>query len=154
MTPTRLFAVPTALALLTGCGAGGDLTQTAAEERAGAESGADVEVSKDVTIADAELQLPVDGRVQAGDDATLALVVTNTGDRDDELLRLEGGFTGTTGVLPALVPAGGELRTGQDGAAGLVLQHLSAPLAGVATVRVTLVFDRSGTVTVDVPLGG
>ena len=72
----------------------------------------------------------------------------------DELLRLEGAFTGTTGVLPALVPAGGELRTGQDGAAGLVLQHLSAPLAGVATVPVTLVFDRSGAVTVDVPLGG
>lgn len=149
-----LSAVLASTALLGGCAAENDLGQTAAQERPGHESAAQVEVSKDVTVTAARLQRPADGDLAAGDDVVLGLTVSNTGGSDDELVSVTG--TGFGAVLggPWTVPAGGELTAGGPGADTLTLPGLLAGLPVGDALQVTFVFERSGDVTLTVPYEG
>jgi hypothetical protein len=149
-----LLALPLAALVLTGCAGSGDLGQTAAEEAPGGETSAQVEVSKDVTVLRASIADADDGALDAGDDALLRLDVQNAGPDDDTLQTVSGTGFGSVDAGPWTVPAEGVLHLGLDGAAAVVLPDTERSVAVGDEVEVTFVFDRSGEVTVTVPVTG
>ena len=154
MTLTRLAVLPATALLLAGCAAQGDLAQTAAQEQPGGESSAQVEVSKDVTVASVQLEPPADGDLAAGDDAGLRLEVSNTGDDDDELQGVSGPDFGTVVGGPWAVPAQGGLSASAAGPTTLTLRDLADGVRPGDSVEVTFTFERSGAVTLSVPSSG
>ncbi|MCW2583231.1 MAG: hypothetical protein JWQ53_2021 [Klenkia sp.] len=142
-----LLVLPLAALALAGCAGSGDLGQTAAEEAPGGESSAQVEVSKDVSILRATL-------TEASGDALLRVEVTNAGADDDTLRAVSGAGHDPVDAGPWTVPAEGVLHLGLEGTAAVVLPDTAGAVAVGDVVEVTFVFDRSGEITVTVPVTG
>ncbi|MGY1822914.1 copper chaperone PCu(A)C [Geodermatophilus sp. SYSU D00079] len=151
--PTRWWltvaAVATALTV-AGCG---DVTRDL--DGTGA-VGPDEVVSGAVTVLQVQLEYPLDGVYEVGEDARLYLGIANDGTEDDALLDVRGPdfadavlTVDAEGVEAVPVPADDTVYVGAEGAPSVLLRELRTPLRSSQSVAVTLVFEDAGEVTVD-----
>src|SRR4051794_25373499 len=76
-----------AILTLTSCGAG---DPKPGPEVAGGNAGVDEQVGRGIKVLDVELEYPLDGRYEQGEDARLYLAVSNTGEEPDALVEVTG----------------------------------------------------------------
>jgi len=149
--------LPAALALLpltlAGCGANFE-AQTYQERTVadGTNSATGAIAIRNVTVLPAQDE---QGVLAAGDDAEVALTLTNDGAEDDQLVEVsspaatdveitERGSTTSSVDLPRLGTTGGRV--------GLTLTGLTRDLRPGEYVEITLRFERNGAVTVTAPV--
>ncbi len=153
MSRTAL-AMPAALVLtLCACSGPGPLDVPGPEVSGGA-IGPDEAVTGDLSVLQVQLEYPLDGVYEEGEDARLYLGIANSGDTGDVLLEVTGpGFAdavdGDGGDVDVEVPAGDNVYVGAEGAPTITLLDLERPLRSSRSVPVTLVFRDAGEVTVE-----
>jgi copper(I)-binding protein len=165
--PTRAALVAGALIgalALAGCGAG-QITQTA--EQQAAVSGANL-TTQHIEIRNAEIEFPVGGSQRlaaytAGSSAPVTVSIANDDDLPDRLLSASSPVaesirvTGDTqiaahGALTASTTPGGVV--GNVGTPiEISLEGLRQDIGPGLSYPVTFVFERAGSVTVDMPMG-
>jgi copper(I)-binding protein len=132
-------------------------TETPGAEVTGGAIGPDESVSPDVKVLQVQLEFPVDGVYEVGEDAGLHLAVSNTGPDPDTLVDVSGpDFTGVRtaradgGTTQAIeVPADATVYIGAQDGPSVVLVGLTRELRSSVSIPVTFTFARAGTVTVD-----
>jgi periplasmic copper chaperone A len=147
--PRRRLAVLASAAVLglTACGQD--------DEVSGGTVGPNEAVSEDLKVLQVQIEFPLDGLHDEGDDARLFLAVTNTGREDDELVAVTGPdfadaaltVDGAAASIP--VPANDNVYVGAEGAPAIVLEDLSTALRSSQSIPVTLEFEEAGEVTVE-----
>ena len=135
---------------LTACGAG---DPKPGPEVAGGNAGVDEQVGSGIKVLDVEVEYPLDGRYEPGDDARLYLAVSNTGAEPDALVAVTGpdfaeSRAGGTG-LPIPVPKQDTVYIGAEGEPTLTLTDLERALRSSQSIPVTLRFEEAGPVTVE-----
>ncbi len=144
-------AVATAV-LLAGCG-GED--PKPGPEVAGGNAGVDEQVGSGVKVLDVELEFPLDGSYEDGEDARLYLAISNTGQSSDDLVAVTGPdfaearVTGGMEEFPLTVDANDTMYVGAEGEPAITLLNVDGPLRSSQSIPVTLRFEDAGTVTVD-----
>jgi periplasmic copper chaperone A len=104
-----------------------------------------------------QLEYPLDGVYEVGEDASLYLGISNTGPEPDVLVDVTGpdfADARTTGAgdgdsLAIEVPADDNVYVGAEGEPALTLVDLGRTLRSSQSIPVTFTFQRAGTVTVD-----
>jgi copper(I)-binding protein len=149
------------LLLLAGCG-GTEPDEALSDDPAEVEGGAvgpDVRVNDDVGLQQVQLEYPLDGVYEAGEDARLFMAVTNTGGEPVTLTDISGpDFSGVRVEtaegqgLPLTVDANDNLYAGAEGPPDVTLLDLGRELRSSQSVPVTFTFAEAGEVTVDVPV--
>lgn len=142
--------------LLSGCGSDAPLETPQAEVVGGA-IGPDEAVSEDVKVLAVQLEYPLDGVYEVGEDASLYLAISNTGPQDDVLVDVSGPDfadvrstdAGGGDSLAIRVPADDNVYVGAEGAPGLTLVDLGRSLRSSQSIPVTFRFERAGEVIVD-----
>ena len=165
LPPTRRrlvgIAVAGAVLVLPGCG-NAEPDPTLSDDPAEVEGGAvgpDVRLNDDVGLQQVQLEYPVDGVYQAGEDARLFMAVTNSGGEPVTLTEISGPDFGGIRVetaegqgLPLTVDANDNLYVGAEGPPAVTLLDLGRELRSSQSIPVTFTFDEAGEVTVDVPV--
>lgn len=161
-SPALIAIAALAALAAAGCSAG-RVTQTSVQVATVDGASADLD---QLSLRNIRFVYPEGGSYQAGDDAELALVVTNQGLEEDTLIGVTGDFfdgaslvssgSGSSGGgdegLDAPVPAQGSLIFGTDDDPAIEVSDLSDDLVASQIVSVTFVFESAGEVTVDVPV--
>lgn len=151
-----LVAAVGAAALLAGCGQE-DPSQTSRAEVPGGAVGPDAPVDEDVKVLAVQLEYPLDGAYEQGEDAPLYLGISNTGSRPDTLIDVSGpdfadaAASGSSEVTIE-VPADDNVYVGAEGQPSLTLLDLERSLRSSQSIAVTFTFERAGEVTLDVPV--
>jgi copper(I)-binding protein len=164
LSPThrRLAAAVAGAALvLTGCGDTEPdlaLSDDPAEVEGGA-AGPDVRLDDDVALQQVQLEYPLDGVYEPGEEARLFMAVSNTGGEPVTLTDISGPDFGGVRVeaaegqgLPLTVDAQDNLYVGAEGPPNVTLLDLGRELRSSQSIPVTFTFDEAGEVTVDVPV--
>jgi periplasmic copper chaperone A len=159
--PLRRRLLPAACCaalLLTGCGAEDPMMTPQAEVPGGA-VGPDEAVSEDVKLLQVQLEFPLDGRYEEGEDARLFLGIANTGTEADRLVGVSGpDFAAARSEVPGEAAAGGvsipvpaedNVYVGAEGAPSLTLLDLERSLRSSQSIPVTFTFEWAGQVTID-----
>lgn len=155
--PTRLAPLLLATALpLAACSQDAPLAQPGPEVRGGA-VGPDTVVDEDVSLLQVQIEYPLDGVHDEGDDARLFFAVANTGDTPDRLVEVSGpDFAGAStegaddGDSFAIdVPEDDNVYVGAEGEPVVVLEDLQRSLRSSQSIPVTFVFEQAGEVTLD-----
>jgi copper(I)-binding protein len=156
-------AAACALIALTGCSAN-ELEEDAPAEDPGTEVdggavGPDTRVSDDVSLLQVQLEYPLDGVYEVGEDARLFMAVTNTGGDPVTLTDISGPDFGGVEVvtaegrgLPLTVDAEDNLYVGAEGPPEVTLLDLGRELRSSQSIPVTFTFAEAGEVTIDVPV--
>jgi copper(I)-binding protein len=155
-----VLAAATGVALaLSACGGpeeAAPLEDSDAEVDGGA-VGPDVRVSEDVDLQQVQLEYPLDGVYEVGEDARLFLAITNTGSDPATLVDISGpNFEGVQvetlngSGLPLRVDADDNLYIGAEGPPDVTLLDLQRSLRSSQSIPVTFTFAEAGEVTVDV----
>lgn len=149
------------LLALTGCGGAEEeapLSDAPAEVPGGA-VGPDVRLNDDVGLQQVQLEYPLDGVYEAGEDARLFMAVTNTGGEPVTLTDISGPDFGGVRVetaegqgLPLTVDAEDNLYVGAEGPPDVTLLDLGRELRSSQSIPVTFTFAEAGEVTIDVPV--
>ena len=117
--------------------------------------GTDEPVTEDIKVLQAQLEYPLDGVYDVGEDAELFFGIANTGRTGDELIDVRGpDFSdatlmadGETGVIP--VPEDDDVYVGAEGAPSVLLKDLQTSLRSSQSIPVTFVFEEAGEVTLE-----
>jgi copper(I)-binding protein len=117
--------------------------------------GPDERVSEDIKVLQVQLEYPLDGVYEQGEDARLFLGIANDGTTEDDLLDVRGpDFTDATltvdgepGVIR--VPPEDNVYVGAEGAPTIVLEDLQTKLRSSQSIPVTFVFEDAGEVSLD-----
>jgi len=150
------FALASVFAL-TACGQDDPASDEGAEVPGGA-VGPDVMVTEDLSILQVQLEYPLDGVYEEGEDARLFLGIANTGNADDDLLDVRGPDFADAQLIVDGGPGAIRVRqddnvyVGAEGAPTITLVDLERSLRSSQSIPVTLVFEDAGEVTVDVPV--
>jgi copper(I)-binding protein len=119
--------------------------------------GPDVMVNEDVELLQVQLEYPLDGVYEEGEDARLFFAASNTGTEPATLTDISGpDFSGvevqkTDGQgLPLQVDADDNLYVGAEGPPNVTLLDLGRSLRSSQSIPVTFTFAEAGEVTVDV----
>jgi copper(I)-binding protein len=156
-THPRLAPLVLAAALpLTACSQDAPLAEPGAEVRGGA-VGPDTAVSEDVSLLQVQIEYPVDGLYEVGEDARLFFAVANTGGRPDTLVDVTGpDFTdaategaGDGDAFAIAVPEDDNVYVGAEDEPAVVLEDLQRSLRSSQSIPVTFVFEEAGEVTLD-----
>lgn len=163
-TMSRFRARPWAVAALaavalTACGGPEEeapLEDTGAEVDGGA-VGPDATVSDDTGLYQVQLEYPLDGLYEVGEDARLFFAIANTGGEPARLVEISGpDFAGVdvetvqgTG-LPLEVGSDDNLYIGAEGPPSVTLTGLERRLRSSQSIPVTFTFADAGQVTIDV----
>ncbi|MGY2079610.1 copper chaperone PCu(A)C [Modestobacter sp. SYSU DS0657] len=164
-TPRRrvLAAAAGAVALLgaAGCGSDDDAPrETSALEVTGGAVGPDEDVSENIKLLQVQLEYPLDGVYEAGEDASLFLGIANDGTEADTLVDVSGpdfadariaGADGTAGGddISLEVAANDNVYVGAEGMPAITLVDLQTELRSSESIPVTFTFERAGEVTID-----
>jgi periplasmic copper chaperone A len=142
-------ALATILATTAGCGdERPDVDDTGAV-------GPDEVVDESIKVLQVQLEYPLDGVYDEGEDARLFLGIANDGTQEDDLLDVRGpDFTDaaiTEAGEPAVirVPANDNVYVGAEGAPSILLKDLQTSLRSSESIPVTFVFEEAGEVTVE-----
>jgi copper(I)-binding protein len=141
-------AIATALAT-TGCG-----DETPDVDDSGA-VGPDERVSESIKLLQVQLEYPLDGDYEEGEDARLFLAIANDGPREDDLLDVRGPdfkdaaltVDGEPTVIP--VPPEDNVYVGAEGSPSIVLEDLQTALRSSQSIPVTFHFEEAGEVTIE-----
>ncbi|SFP09784.1 Copper(I)-binding protein [Geodermatophilus dictyosporus] len=154
-TPRRRRAWPAAPLLvvaLSACTAEEPLSVPGPEVRGGA-VGPDEAVTGDLSVLQVQLEYPLDGAYEVGEDARLFLGIANSGDASDVLVDVTGPFAeavdGDGGEFAIPVPEDDNVYVGAEGAPSVTLTGLEESLRSSQSIPVTFVFERAGEVTLD-----
>ncbi|RBY75356.1 hypothetical protein DQ239_16895 [Blastococcus sp. TF02-09] len=161
--PLSRWAVATlagAALALTACGQDADdVSDDGAAEVAGGAVGPDVPLDEDVDLQQVQLEFPLDGRYDEGEDARMFFAVTNTGSAPVTLTDISGpDFAGVLvekdggAGLPLQVDGNDTLYVGAEGPPNVTLRDLGRSLRSSQSIPVTFTFADAGAVTVDVPV--
>ena len=119
--------------------------------------GPDVRVTDDVGLRQVQLEYPLDGVYEQGEDARLFFAITNTGTDPASLVDISGPDFGGVHVeigdrtgLPLEVDANDNLYVGAEGPPNVTLLDLDRSLHSSQSIPVTFTFADAGEVTVDV----
>jgi copper(I)-binding protein len=159
---TRLVAAAAVVLLApTACGGAeeqGPLSDDPAEVEGGA-VGPDVRLDDDVELQQVQLEWPLDGVYEPGEDARLFMALTNTGGEPVTLTGISGPDFGGVRVettegqpLPLTVDADDTLYVGAEGPPDVILLDLGRELRSSQSIPVTFTFGAAGEVTIDVPV--
>ncbi|MGY1667682.1 hypothetical protein [Geodermatophilus sp. SYSU D00696] len=155
-------SVLAACALLAVTACGDRLDEDAPLEEPGQEVdggavGPDVRVGDDLALAQVQLEYPLDGVYEEGEDARLFLAITNSGGEPASLVDVSGPDFGGVRVetedgtgLPLQVDANDDLYIGVEGPPDMTLLDLDRSLRSSQSIPVTFTFAEAGEVTVDV----
>ncbi|GAB3347533.1 copper chaperone PCu(A)C [Modestobacter lapidis] len=159
----RRWLLPTACCsalLLAGCSSDAPIETPQAEVPGGA-IGPDAPVSEDVKLLQVQLEYPLDGAYEVGEDASLFLGIANTGREADTLIDVSGpdfagaessppgGAAAATDGVSIEVAAEDNVYVGAEGAPSLTLLGLERELLSSESIPVTFTFERAGEVTID-----
>lgn len=166
LSPTRralTAAFAGATLLLAGCSAD-ELEEDAPAEDPGTEVdggaiGPDTRVNDDVSLLQVQLEYPLDGVYEVGEDARLFMAVSNTGGDPVTLTDISGPDFGGVAVtteegtgLPLTVDPQDNLYVGAEGPPEVVLLDLGQELRSSQSIPVTFTFAQAGEVTIEVPV--
>ena len=166
LSPTRralTAAFAGATLLLAGCSAN-ELEEDAPAEDPGTEVdggaiGPDTRVDDDVSLLQVQLEYPLDGVYEVGEDARLFMAVSNTGGDPVTLTDISGPDFGGVRVtteegtgLPLTVDPQDNLYVGAEGPPEVVLLDLGQELRSSQSIPVTFTFAEAGEVTIEVPV--
>lgn len=166
LSPTRralTAAFAGATLLLAGCSAN-ELEEDAPAEDPGTEVdggaiGPDTRVNDDVSLLQVQLEYPLDGVYEVGEDARLFMAVSNTGGDPVTLTDISGPDFGGVAVtteegtgLPLTVDPQDNLYVGAEGPPEVVLLDLGQELRSSQSIPVTFTFAQAGEVTIEVPV--
>ena len=163
---TRWSVLAVAGCAVLAVGACGGPEEDAPLEDAGVEVeggavGPDVRVTDDLGLQQVQLEYPLDGVYEEGEDARLFLGIANTGTEADTLVGVSGpDFAGARSEVPGAqptagggvsiaVPAEDNVYVGAEGEPSLTLLDLGRPLRSSQSIPVTFVFEQAGEVTID-----
>ena len=150
--PATAAATAVATLLLAGCGAD---DPKPGPEVAGGNAGVDEQVGSGIKVLDVELEFPLDGSYEAGEDARLFLAISNLGESPDDLLSVTGPdfaearLTGEADGFPLTVDAENTAYVGAEGEPVITLLDLERELRSSQSIPVTFRFEDAGAVTVD-----
>ena len=156
----RLRTAATILAAglaLTACTQDQPLADEGSEVRGGA-VGPDEAVTEDLKLLQVQLEYPLDGVHDEGEDARLFLAIANTSGVPAELVDVRGPDFGDAALLVdgaegvIAVPADDNVYVGAEGAPSIVLEDLERSLRSSQSIPVTFVFGDAGEITIDVPV--
>jgi len=142
---------------LTACSQDAPAADEGAEVPGGA-VGPDAMVTEDLSVLQVQLEYPLDGVHEEGEDARLFLGIANTGTTDDDLLDVRGPDFADAAILVDGEPGAIRIReddnvyVGAEGAPTITLLDLGRSLRSSQSIPVTLVFEDAGEVTLDVPV--
>ena len=155
-TPRRrraLLAVPAALALALPACAAEEPLSTPGPEVSGGAVGPDEAVTGDLSLLQVQVEYPLDGVHEEGEDARLFLGIANSGPTGDVLTDVTGPFAdavdGDGGEFGIPVAANDNVYVGAEGAPTITLTDLERSLRSSQSIPVTFVFERAGEVTID-----
>lgn len=166
LSPTRrtlTAAFAGATLLLAGCSAN-ELEEDAPAEDPGTEVdggaiGPDTRVNDDVSLLQVQLEYPLDGLYEVGEDARLFMAVSNTGGDPVTLTDISGADFGGVRVtteagtgLPLTVDPQDNLYVGAEGPPEVTLLDLGQELRSSQSIPVTFTFAEAGEVTIEVPV--
>jgi hypothetical protein len=121
--------------------------------------GPDEMVTEDLSVLQVQLEYPLDGRYDVGEDARLFLGIANTGSTGDALVDVRGpDFAGAEITVDGEaadvigVPEDDNVYVGAEGAPTITLVDLDRSLRSAQSIPVTLVFEEAGEVTLDAPV--
>jgi hypothetical protein len=120
--------------------------------------GPDLAVTEDLKLLQVQLEYPLDGVYEEGEDARLFLAISNTSTVPGELVDVRGRdfrdaallASGAEGTIP--VPENDNVYVGAEDAPSIVLEDLRQSLRSSQSIPVTFVFADAGEVTVEVPV--
>jgi copper(I)-binding protein len=117
--------------------------------------GPDAAVDEDLKVLQVQLEYPLDGVYEEGEDARLFLGIANKGRVEDDLVDVRGpDFTDASLTVDGegaviRVPGNDNVYIGAEGAPEIVLEDLQTSLRSSQSIPVTFVFEDAGEVTVD-----
>lgn len=153
----RRLLLAASCTLLLGAGACGEdpPSITPGPEVAGGAVGPDAPVGKDLELLQVQLEYPLDGAYEAGEDARLFFGIANTGTTADTLVDVSGPdfadarTPGGGSDLALEVAAEDNVYVGAEGVPVVVLDDLQTELRSSQSIPVTFTFERAGEVTLD-----
>ena len=152
---TRSALAPLVLAALslTACSSDAPLAQPGEEVRGGA-VGPDTAVTEDLSLLQVQIEYPLDGVYDEGEDARLFFAVANTGERPDTLVDVTGpdfadARTDGGDDVAIAVPEDDNVYIGAEDEPVVVLEDLQRSLRSSQSIPVTFVFEEAGEVTLD-----
>ncbi|MGY1856939.1 copper chaperone PCu(A)C [Modestobacter sp. SYSU DS0290] len=158
-----LTAAAAAVALLGAAGCGNDddaPRETSSLEVTGGAVGPDEDASENITLLQVQLEYPLDGVYEEGEDATLFLGIANDGTEADTLVDVSGpdfadaritGPDGSAGGddISLQVDANDNVYVGAEGMPAITLVDLQTQLRSSQSIPVTFTFERAGEVTIE-----
>jgi copper(I)-binding protein len=151
--PRTALAIPAALVLAVCACTADDPVEVPGPEVSGGAVGPDEAVTADLSVLQVQIEYPLDGLYDEGEDARLFLGIANSGSRDDVLVAVTGPFAdaedGNGGTFSIAVPADDNVYVGAEGAPSITLVDLERSLRSSQSIPVTLEFERAGAVSVD-----
>ena len=158
--PSRRLAIALFGAALTlsACGEDEDNPMQDGElEVQGGAVGPDVVVNDDVKLLQVQLEYPLDGVYEEGEDARVFFAVSNTGTDAATITDISGPDFSAVEIatrdgegLPLQVEANDNLYVGAEGPPNVTLLDLDQSLRSSESIPVTFTFAEAGEVTVDV----
>jgi copper(I)-binding protein len=155
--PRTVRIVAAAAGVVVGVSACGGGDPKPGPEVAGGNAGVDESVNADLKVLDVEIEYPLDGAYEVGDDVSLYLAITNTGSEPDTLVdvpgpgfadvRAEGGPEGAG--VSIRVPGNDTVYVGAEDQPALTLVDIDRPLRSSQSMPLTFVFENAGEVSVD-----
>ena len=160
---TLTAAVAGAALLLAGCGDDGLEEDAAAAdpdaEAVGGAVGPDTRLNDDVSLLQVQLEYPLDGVYEVGEEARLFMAASNTGGDPVALTDISGPDFGGVRVtteegtgLPLTVDPQDNLYVGAEGPPEVTLLDLGQELRSSESIPVTFTFADAGELTLDVPV--
>lgn len=158
--PGRLAAgaavAATVLLGVAGCSDEAPLETPGGEVKGGA-VGPDERVSEEISLLQVQLEYPLDGVYEEGEDARLYLGIANTGTEPDTLVDVSGpdfadartSDAGDGEDLAIEVAADDNVYVGAEGEPAILLVDLERSLRSSQSIPVTFTFERAGEVTID-----
>ena len=151
--PRTALAIPAALVLALCACTAEDPVAVPGPEVSGGAVGPDEAVTDDLKVLQVQVEYPLDGLYEEGEDARLFLGIANSGGTDDTLVDVTGPFAdavdGDGGEFAVDVPADDNVYVGAEGAPSVTLVDLGRSLRSSQSIPVTLEFAQAGAVTVD-----
>ncbi|WP_166509663.1 copper chaperone PCu(A)C [Blastococcus sp. TF02-8] len=115
-------------------------------------------ITEDLSILQVQLEYPLDGVYEEGEDANLFLGIANTGNTDDDLLDVRGPDFANAQLLvdgepgAIRVQQNDNVYVGAEGAPRITLIDLKRSLRSSQSIPVILVFEDAGEMIVNAPV--
>ena len=124
------------------------------DEVIGGAIGPDDRVNDTLKLLQVQLEYPLDGRYEEGEDASLYFAISNTGTEPVTLVDISGdafadAVSGEGDDIEIVVPADDNVYVGAEDMPSVLLVDLQTALRSSETIPVTFEFAEAGEITID-----